>query len=82
LESVVEMQNQDGTYNAKSIIGILRTHFILNQDDGVRIYDQSIDTAYDILSKGRITDKPGVLTEEAHVTFHTKKKILVTNRNA
>lgn len=70
-----------GLYQANSVIGVLRTHFVLNSTDGIRIYDQQINTTFDLLTAGRV-QKPGVLTEEAHIRFTTKKKILVNTRNA
>jgi hypothetical protein len=81
LKMIVDGLNPDGTYSTKSIRGILRTHFILSQTDGIRIVDQRIHVDYDILSQGRIENKPGVLTEEAHVSFVTKKLISVSDRN-
>lgn len=72
---------ENGVYAPNTVLGVLRTHFILSATDGIRIYDQQINTKFDLLTEGRVPTV-GVLTEEAHVSFTTRKKILVNDRNA
>ena len=63
-------------YTSTSIMGILRKNFTLYNN----IVGQQIDTEYEILTGGRITNRKGVLTEEAHITFTTKRIIYQPNR--
>jgi hypothetical protein len=78
LKQLVEGLDTDGLYVTTTILGLLRTHFILSTYDGIRICDQQIDVDYDVF-EGRIRE--GVLTEEANITFTTKKLIKVEDRN-
>jgi hypothetical protein len=76
LKELIEKRGTTNQYMPKTILGILRTNFTLYNN----IVGQSVDIEYEILSGGRITNRKGVLTEEAHITFTIKRIIYVPNR--
>ena len=75
-EDLIEKRGDDGQYDSKSIMGILRTNFTLYNN----IVGQRVDTEYEILTDGRIRNRKGVLTEEAHMTFTINRLVEVANR--
>jgi hypothetical protein len=76
LKTIVEARQSSGQYATKSLLGILRTQFTLSNS----IVNQKFDVTYDILTEGRVTDKKGVTTEEAHVVFTVTQFVPVPTR--
>ena len=76
LKALIEARDDTNQYVAKSILGILRTNFTLYNN----IVGQKFDVEYEILTGGRISNRKGVLTEEAHITFTVERLVSVANR--